>query len=505
MSKVENTSRTSARTQAGRAGIGLALAATTAVGVAVPAATAHAAPAQARAGLHGATAGATALAPQTRTATPTMTYRVQSGDTVSHIAARTGSSVSAIVRANNLDSRALIRVGQMLKIPSAASATARPAVTAASTAGGTATHTVAAGETVSELAKRYGTTVAAIVGANGLSSPDRIYVGQRLTVSGTVSLPASSATGATAVPTAPAAAAASARTHTVRAGETVSGLAKKYGTTVSAVVSANNLRSSGLIYVGQKLVVPGSAATTAPAPAAPAPTAPTSPAPAGAASGTYTVRSGDTVSGLAKKWGTTVSAVVDANRLSAGGLIYVGQKLQIPATAAAQPSTTPTSTPLVPNSFLGRTYPEATVASANANKATLLATGVPSRAHMQALVAQVAAQMGVDPALAQAHAYQESGFNHASVSPANAIGTMQVIPSSGEWASDLVGRKLNLLDPYDNVVAGVAIIRQLQRTAPDLETGIAGYYQGAGSVKRNGMFADTKMYVANVKAHMNRF
>ncbi|PFG37882.1 LysM repeat protein [Georgenia soli] len=504
MSKVENASRTTARTHAGRAGIGLALAATTAVGVAVPAATAQAAPVPTGAGVHGATVGATALAPQARTSTPTMTYRVQSGDTVSHIAARTGSSVSAIVRANNLDSRALIRVGQMLKIPSAAAPSARPAVSVASTAGATVTHTVAAGETVSELAKRYGTTVSAVVRANGLSSPDRIYVGQRLTFSGVAALPSSSAPGATAVPTAPAPApvAVATRSHTVRAGETVSGLAKKYGTTVSAIIGANNLRASGLIYVGQKLVLPGSAASS---PAAPAPAAPTSPAPAGASSGTYTVRSGDTVSGLAKKWGTTVSAVIDANRLSASGLIYVGQKLQVPSTAAATPSTTPTSTPLVPSTFLGRTYPEATVASANANKATLLATGVPSRAHMQALVAQVAAQMGVDPALAQAHAYQESGFNHASVSPANAIGTMQVIPSSGEWASDLVGRKLNLLDPYDNVVAGVAIIRQLQRTAPDLETGIAGYYQGAGSVKRNGMFSDTKMYVANVKAHMNRF
>jgi LysM repeat protein len=497
MSKVENSSRTSARTQAGRAGIGLALAATTAVGVAVPA-TAHAAPTQPGAGVHGATQGATALAPQAPAATPTMTYRVQAGDTVSHIAARTGSSVGAIVRANSLDSRALIRVGQMLKIPSAATADARPAVAPArtTTTGGTVTHTVAAGETVSGVAKKYGTTVTAIVQSNGLSSPDRIYVGQRLTVSGAASLPSSSAPGATAVPTAPAS--ASSGTHTVRAGETVSGLAKKYGTTVSAIISANNLRSSGLIYVGQKLVVSGSA-TPSSAPAAPASTAPA------ATSGTYTVKSGDTVSGLAKKWGTTVSAVVDANRLGANGLIYVGQKLKVPSTAAATPSTTPTSSPLVPDTFMGRTYPEATVASANANKATLLATGVPSRAHMQALVSQVARQMGVDPALAQAHAYQESGFNHASVSPANAIGTMQVIPSSGEWASQLVGRKLNLLDPYDNVVAGVAIIRQLQRTAPNLEAGIAGYYQGAASVKRNGMFSDTKMYVSNVKAHMNRF
>jgi len=497
MSKVENSSRTTARTQAGRAGIGLALAATTAVGVAVPAAAAQAAPAQPSASLHSATLGATALAPQAPAAAPTMTNRVQAGDTVSHIAARTGSSVSAIVRANNLDSRALIRVGQMLKIPSAATtgSDARPASPAASraTTRAAVTHTVTAGDTLSVLAQRYGTTVSALVQANALDSAHRIYVGQRLAVSGSASLPASSAPTATSVPARTTATVTTGSTHTVRAGETVSGLAKKYGTTVSAIIRANNLRPSGLIYAGQKLVVSGTV-TAAPssAPAAPA-----------ATSGAHTVRPGDTVSVLAKQWGTTVSAVIQTNKLSAGGLIYVGQKLKVPGTAATPAA--PTTTPLVPNSFMGRTYPEATVASANANKATLLATGVPSRAQMQATVAAVARQMGVDPALAQAHAYQESGFNHASVSPANAIGTMQVIPSSGEWASDLVGRKLNLLDPYDNVVAGVAIIRQLQRTAPDVGTGIAGYYQGAASVKRNGMFTDTKMYVAAVKAHMNRF
>ncbi len=145
------------------------------------------------------------------------------------------------------------------------------------------------------------------------------------------------------------------------------------------------------------------------------------------------------------------------------------------------------------------------MASANANKASLVAMGVPSKADMQTKVAATARSMGVDPALAQAIAFQESGFNHTSVSPANAIGTMQVIPSSGQWASDLVGRDLNLLDPDDNVVAGVAIIRQLVRTSPDLQTAIASYYQGASSVKRNGMFSDTRRYVANVQTHMARY
>ena len=111
---------------------------------------------------------------------------------------------------------------------------------------------------------------------------------------------------------------------------------------------------------------------------------------------------------------------------------------------------------------------------------------------MKTIVADTARRMGVDPSLALAFAYQESGFDHRSVSPANAIGTMQVIPSSGEWASDLVGRKLNLLDPYDNATAGVAIIRQLIRTSKDLDTAIAGYYQGQYSVSKYGMYDDTK-------------
>ena len=82
---------------------------------------------------------------------------------------------------------------------------------------------------------------------------------------------------------------------------------------------------------------------------------------------------------------------------------------------------------------------------------------------------------------------------------------MQVIPSSGEWASQMVGRKLNLLDPQDNVTAGVAIIRHLQRTSSSLDIGIASYYQGAAGVKRNGMYPDTKQYVAKVKRYMQQF
>jgi N-acetylmuramoyl-L-alanine amidase len=275
----------------------------------------------------------------------------------------------------------------------------------------------------------------------------------------------------------------------VGAGETVSGLAKRYGTTVAAIVRANGLGPRALIYVGQSLQIPGGAVAPVSAPVGAAQPA---------SSDTYRVLPGDTVSGLARTWGTTVAAVVEANDLGGAGLVYAGQTLKIPGNSTAGGQ-------LVPSTFAGRSYPSATVTAANANKTTLLARGVPSRGRMQATVADVARSMGVDPALAQAHAYQESGFNHTAVSPANAIGTMQVIPSSGAWASQLVGRRLDLLDPHDNVVAGVAIIRHLVRTSPDLDAAIAGYYQGAASVQRDGMFPDTQQYVAAVRAHMARF
>ncbi|WP_454048368.1 LysM peptidoglycan-binding domain-containing protein [Cellulomonas sp. Marseille-Q8402] len=413
-------------------------------------------------------------------------YTVQNGDTVSRIAAKHGTSVQAVRSANGLDARAFIRAGQSLTIPTTTASTAAAAPAVASSG----THTVASGETVSAIAQRYGTTVSAIVSANGLDSRAFIRVGQTLRVSGGAATPAAS------TPAAAPAAATAGGVHTVASGETVSAIAKRYGTTVSAIVSANGLDSRAFIRVGQTLQVTG--ATTAPAAAA---------TPTTGAGGAHTVASGETVSSIAKRYGTTVSAIVSANGLDSRAFIRVGQRLTVPGAPAtsAPAAAADGGATLVGNTFLGRTYAPTVVASANANKAALLAMGVPSKAEMQAKVAATARSMGVDPALAQAIAFQESGFNHTSVSPANAIGTMQVIPSSGEWAEQLTGREINLLDPDDNVVAGVAILRQLVRTSPDLPTAIASYYQGASSVKRNGMFSDTRRYVANVQTHMARF
>ncbi|WP_284983840.1 lytic transglycosylase domain-containing protein [Arthrobacter sp. efr-133-TYG-118] len=387
-------------------------------------------------------------------------------------------------------------------IPASAVAATIPAAMQPMAPAAPATYTIVRGDTISGIAARYGLDTNTVLQLNGLSGNTIIYPGQQIKLSGSATAPSAPAPAPSPAPST----SSSAASYTVVSGDTLSGIAARHGVALSDVFNWNGLNGRSIIYPGQKIKVgPG---TNAPAPAAPAPavlvpaSAPATPALA--STGPYTIKSGDTLGGIASRLGVSLSSLLSANKLSMSTIIYPGQKLAIPgAPAASAPA--PVSTPLVPSTFLGYTYPEAVVSSANANKALLNASPVPSTAQMKGIVADTARRMGVDPSLAMAFAYQESGFNQRAVSPANAIGTMQVIPSSGEWASQLVGRKLNILDPYDNVTAGVAIIRALVNTSKDLNTAIAGYYQGQYSVSKHGMYDDTKTYVASILALKKNF
>ena len=139
------------------------------------------------------------------TATPAFadsTYVVRSGDTLYSIARKFGVTVAAIARANNITNTSLIYVGQTLVIPSNASSASSSSGTSSSTGGNTGatgpcsrTYVVQRGETLRRIASKCGTTVSAIVAANGLGNPNLIYVGQVLTIpNGT--------TGSTVSPTA---------------------------------------------------------------------------------------------------------------------------------------------------------------------------------------------------------------------------------------------------------------------------------------------------------------
>ncbi|EMY33604.1 peptidoglycan-binding LysM [Arthrobacter crystallopoietes BAB-32] len=420
-------------------------------------------------------------------------HTVKAGDTISGIAAKYGLSTSKVLSLNGLRANSIIYPGQKIKL--GGSPAASGAASVSRTATSAKSYTVKAGDTLSGIAARHGMGLSKILSLNGLKATSIIYPGQKIKVSGTAAASPSPARTSTASTV------SSAKTYTVKAGDTLSGIAARHGMGLSKILSLNGLQATSIIYPGQKIRVSGTAAAAA-----------TAAGPAASVSAvvpvakTYTVKAGDTLYGIALKHNTTLSKLLQSSGLKSTSVIHPGQKIKLPGSGGGSTAVSAaTAGQLVPNTFLHYTYPDAVVAKANENKRLLLSTPQPSQAQMKAIIADTARSMGVDPALALAHAYQESGFQQTAVSPANAIGAMQVIPSSGDWASDLVGRKLNLLDPYDNATAGIAIIRSLVRTSDSLDKAIASYYQGQYSVSKNGMYDDTKAYVKAIKAHMKNF
>ena len=397
-------------------------------------------------------------------------------------------------------------------------------------------HTVRSGETVYGIAAHYRVSPEAIVRANGLSSGGQwILPGQKLTIPSTSASPAPSTTGSPSSSGSSHSDSSSSVRITVRSGDTLSQLALTHGVSVADLVSANSITNSRLIYPGQFLVLSASAKTSSTGSSSPGSGSSTSTG-ASTAQTSVTVNNGDTLYGIAARHGVSVAALARANDLSNPSLIYPGQRLELPGATSERESTAPSrggasgstgsastapgsaaaipsslSRPYdqhnigdlfvgedVPNTFLHYTYSNAVARAAAANRAYLATTQVPSQAEIRSMIETTARQFGVNPQLMVALSYQESGWNHGAVSTANAIGAMQVIPTSGEWASNLVGRQLNLLDPADNVTAGVAIMAALQRSTDNLDHAIGGYYQGLGSVRQYGLFPDTRNYVRNI-------
>lgn len=127
--------------------------------------------------------------------------------------------------------------------------------------------------------------------------------------------------------------------YTVQPGDTLSGIAARYGVTVNAIVVANNLPSSA-IYSGQVLTIPSSSSAN------PTPQATSATVQPGQTT-TYVVQPGDSLSALAQRFGVTREALAAANNISPSSLLYVGQTLTVPG-VGAQPVATATAKPLAP-------------------------------------------------------------------------------------------------------------------------------------------------------------
>lgn len=170
------------------------------------------------------------------------------------------------------------------------------------------------GDTLWGIAQKFGLSPYTLARANGISPRAYVYINQRLVIP----------TGANT---------SQSGRYVVKPGDTLSGIAWRYGVSLGALAQANGLTTRSFVYVGQRLRIPGRGTTSAPS---------STPTQAGAAR-VYVVRRGDTLSAIASRFGVSLDALARANGIRNPSLIYIGQRLVIPAHSPSNATSPPTS------------------------------------------------------------------------------------------------------------------------------------------------------------------
>ncbi|MFQ5473963.1 MAG: LysM peptidoglycan-binding domain-containing protein [Dehalococcoidia bacterium] len=241
--------------------------------------------------------------------------------------------------------------------------------------------------------------------------------------------------------------------YVVSAGDSLSLIASIYDVTVGSIVDLNGIGDPNFIFPGQVLEIPGSG---------------------GGGSTTYEVQAGDTLSGIAETFGVSTAELQAVNGISNPDLVFVGQVLSVPAAAGSGGESTSIS-------LADRPYdPE-----------------------LEAMMDEFAAYEGLDPGLVKALVWIESGWQQHVVSPAGAVGLMQLMPGTAAWLEDdIFGQALNEdVSAYDNVKMGTRYLRILMNaTGWDTEIALASYYQGHGNTLNGIFYEDTWDYVYAVLA-----
>lgn len=267
--------------------------------------------------------------------------------------------------------------------------------------------------------------------------------------------------------------------YVVHSGDSLWSLARAHRTTVAALQRQNHLTGS-MIYAGQVLEIPG-LGSGQPAAAVPNTTRIVS------RKATYLVRSGDTLTSIARTHHTTVAALAALDHLSGRMVVEIGQLLKVPVAA---------QTVVVPQSG---------TAASTAAASQVADAADPGPAAIRAMVIREAERQGLSPALAEAIATQESGFRMRIVSPDGAVGVMQLMPYTADWLSQIGHRTI---DPYDlagNIEGGVLLLRILGTQTADAHDQIAAYYEGLGAVRGGHLYDGAAQYVADVQALERRY
>lgn len=246
-------------------------------------------------------------------------------------------------------------------------------------------HTVAWGETLYSIARLYGVSPQSLAAANGLRLNSWVYAGQSMRIPG-VSSNAPAVSNPQKTPSG---------IYTIRAGDTLFSISQRFGVSLDALATANNIPRNGVIYTGWQLKIPASGAAVPVAPSQkPAP----APAPAETAT-TYIVQPGDTLFRIALRYGTTPQAISLANSLPSY-FVYTGQRLII---SNARKETQPLSQPqgqagIAPSNSGASSAPAAAAGTLNVR-----VSGVPLYQQQQTLTCEeAAAAMALRGALTEA-------------------------------------------------------------------------------------------------------
>lgn len=373
-------------------------------------------------------------------------------------------------------------------------------------------HVVSPGETLSSIAAADGLSVGQLAAANGLSPTAQLVAGSTIQIPpqagpvGVAAAPSSVGSGGSGGSggvsgdgdtdaddvggSAPAASTtgSSSRSgsYVVQPGDTLTGIAARAGLSPASLAAANGLSPNGVLISGTVLSLSGS-------PAAAVPVSSSVPVSTTASSaGSYVVQPGDTLTGIAARAGLSPDSLAAANGLSPNGVLVSGTVLHLSGSPATASSGTATSQPV------------GTVAEGSPTDPPY---PTPERVTAPE-VGSIAAANGVPASLADAIAWQESGFNNDLVSSADARGVMQILPGTWQWIQQTLdtGAPLAPASAADNVRGGVLLLHSLlNATGGDPAMAAAGYYQGLPSVQQHGLYSDTQQYVQSVLALERQF
>ena len=345
------------------------------------------------------------------------------------------------------------------------------------------------GDTLTRLAERHDVTVDDLVLWNDIENADQIVAGTIL-----LTAPDSSDTAVTPPPT-------ETRAHAVTAGDTLWLIARRYGASVATIVEANGLDDPNKIYIGQSLLLAGD---SPPNPAA-APPAPSVGAPAGS---THTVRPGETLFGIARRYGVKSDALALNNQVSDPDLIRVGQQLAIPSSSDTTGSKPPPPSAPTPDPDPVPVPPSDTVAAPDATPSPSADKETSSSATpLKDAFRRWSSSYGVPQDLLEALTWKESNWQPSITGPGGHLGIGQLSPDTVEFVEErLLGLDLDPLTVSDGVQLAARYLRYLTDRTHSERDALAAWNQGLHGFLDSGMsdsaaaFADAVLEIRRIRS-----